>query len=962
MINKIKSGSPNESQYKAISLTEGPLLIIAGPGSGKTFTLVERVVHILKTKEVESKNFLIATFTEKAAKELKTRISNRILQEKLNFNINEMFIGTFHSVCLDILEQNREFTRLKKNFKLLDQFDQQYLIYKKLKEFESIEGISNIIGNHQTSRWDRSEKILKWVNKISEEAIELTVLKNSENDRVIPLALVCEKYREILENDNSLDFSTIQYELLLLLNKYPQIKDKLQEQIKYLMVDEYQDTNTIQELILKKLMNSSKNICVVGDDDQGLYRFRGATIRNILEFKDQFAANECSEICLEVNYRSHPGIVKFYNEWMEHQFNWNVGGITYRKEKEIRPDDKPFPQYPSVLRVSGPQESFWHEEVRAFLEALRDSKKLTNWNQVAFLFKSVKSDKAVGLARYLEESGIPVYSPRSNMYFEREEVRLMFGCFLFLFPIFGEIRKSMTGFQLEIWNYYDDCLRFFAQEIKKSENQVALRELQIIARDHQLLASKKDYSFLGLFYQLLKFPLFSRFMEETDAGVVNERSMRNLSLFSQMLAKFEYLHNITVIDPKFIRYNVGDLFNNYFRFIQDGGLNEFEDDSEYAPSGCVSFLTIHQSKGLEFPIVLVDSLNDVPKKQYTELDEIIDTHFSLKTPYEPIEFTKNFDFKRLYYTAFSRAQNLLVLTCPEKREGHGKTPSAYFKDMFDVLPDWKDVKFLNEIEISKVKEINLKNEYSFTSHINVFEQCSQQYRFFKEFGFTPVRAGPIIFGTLVHQTIEDIHKLALRGEEHLITEEMIVDWFNLNYEVLSKSQRVYLNQSVLDVAFGHVTRYFLRESRYFDKLKDAEVEVSLVKDNYILMGQIDLIKGLGETVEIIDFKSEKKPDINGSTERLRQYQHQLEIYSHIVEQKRGVKVSKMHLYYTSEENGNPFVTFDREDSNIEETISQIDGIVARIEAKDFTIKERPTDSCKDCDMRSHCDMKYKKAA
>lgn len=225
-----------------------------------------------------------------------------------------------------------------------------------------------------------------------------------------------------------------------------------------------------------------------------------------------------------------------------------------------------------------------------------------------------------------------------------------------------------------------------------------------------------------------------------------------------------------------------------------------------------------------------------------------------------------------------------------------------------------------------------------------------------------MRTGPIIFGTLVHETIEDIHKAVLRGEESKIDENQIQAWFNHNYEVLSKAQRVYLSPAVLRIATGHVIRYFNRERGHFDRLKEAEVEVSYVKDSYILKGKIDLIRGEGNTVEIIDFKSENKPDLETERHKLAQYQRQLEIYAHIVEGRKGVRVSKMHLYYTSEENGNPFVTFERANSKIENTIDEIDKVVARIEKKDFAIKERPVKSCKNCDIRFHCDDKYKKAA
>ncbi len=224
----------------------------------------------------------------------------------------------------------------------------------------------------------------------------------------------------------------IQLEALRLLEKNPKTMLRpLQEQLRYLMVDEYQDTNTVQERILFTLLNDNKNICVVGDDDQGLYRFRGATIRNILEFPKRFSAGECAVHSLTVNYRSDPGIIDFYNRWMDGSadgFSWDGGkGQSFRYPKSIvPPDGKASFEHP-VVSVPGDADSLnWHEEVVAFLRHMHEHH-LEDWNQVAFLFSGVRQGKPKALAQYLEENGIPVYAPRSDLYFEREEVRLLIG-------------------------------------------------------------------------------------------------------------------------------------------------------------------------------------------------------------------------------------------------------------------------------------------------------------------------------------------------------------------------------------------------------------------------------------------------------------------------------------------------------------------------------------------------------
>ena len=148
--------SANAKQQAAIEAIEGPVLIIAGPGSGKTFTLVERIVNLIQNHDAEPESLLVVTFTEKAARELTTRVSNRLLELGVSFNLNDMYLGTFHSICLRLLKEHREFTRLKRSFTMLDQFDQQYFLYQRLNQFSDVEELELVIGPERSGRWYRS--------------------------------------------------------------------------------------------------------------------------------------------------------------------------------------------------------------------------------------------------------------------------------------------------------------------------------------------------------------------------------------------------------------------------------------------------------------------------------------------------------------------------------------------------------------------------------------------------------------------------------------------------------------------------------------------------------------------------------------------------------------------------------------------------------------------------------------
>lgn len=218
-----------------------------------------------------------------------------------------------------------------------------------------------------------------------------------------------------------------------------------------------------------------------------------------------------------------------------------------------------------------------------------------------------------------------------------------------------------------------------------------------------------------------------------------------------------------------------------------------------------------------------------------------------------------------------------------------------------------------------------------------------------------MREGPMLFGQLVHQTIEDIHKSVLRGKPEDVTEANARLWFDVNYANLSHKERVYLAPRIREVAFGHVRRYLERKDGHWDDIRGTEVDVSLVKDDYILTGKIDLIQGTGNTVEIVDFKSTVKPNQYAERHVLERYRRQLEIYAYLVEQRHGLEVSAMNLYYTGEESGVPTYRFPYKSASVSATIQEVDRLVGCMEAREFAVAERPAKLCKECDLKAYCD-------
>ena len=693
-------GNANDGQRQAISTTEGPVLITAGPGTGKTYTLVQRAIYLIEEQGVKPEEIFIATFTEKAAKELITRITNELTSRNITVNVNEMYVGTFHSLCLRIIKDHLEYTRLKKNYRLLDTFDQQYLVFRNIYKFRTISGIENVMPKGGAWKW--AQAICEFSNNLTEEVVDIDAMLSDHDMEISTIAKVVNTYQEMLDEENLIDFSAIQTECYRLLTENKDILEDLRNSIKYIMVDEYQDTNYIQEQIIF-LLGIHENICVVGDDDQGLYRFRGATIRNILEFPSKFDVGKCQIIPLVINYRSDSDIVEFYNKWMittsgsKFKFEWDK----FRYDKRIVANETSKIESPCVVKLaSKDDEDEWHERVLDFINRLKNSGKIQDYNQLAFLFSSVKHERVISLARFLESNHINVYSPRSDMFFRREEVMQTLGCMMLMFPnyIKGLENGEYKFLDNTHYFYFRDCIKAANEFVTKPENLELKRFIRAHGKEHTTLAANSsgttDYTYSGLLYRLFMYKPFSDILDtDIGVGVVDIRPARNLAKLTQIIGKFEYLHNVDVLTGKYIVKNTELLFNMYIKLLFDGGIAEYEDDEEYAPTDGF------------------DSLVDAVNKHNEVLDDVIIPKI-FHSLYEVKSEQKNKDVdvillkepKDAGYYEFSADENLVI-----EKDHNGFTPEEIKKSFhadtycFDSKPE-KEC-FLQYISSKKVKEI-----------------------------------------------------------------------------------------------------------------------------------------------------------------------------------------------------------------------------------------------------------------
>ena len=529
----------------------------------------------------------------------------------------------------------------------------------------------------------------------------------------------------------------------------------------------------------------------------------------------------------------------------------------------------------------------------------------------------------------------------------RDEVRQILGCLMICFPSYiqdlkkNSFRRAISD---ELRAYYIGCVKSAMALMQANAGLKAF--LDGLMRFVQGISRPTDVGLLDIFYRLLSFEPFRGYLQaNVKENVLKNRAARNLSELSRLIKKFCFLHNMHSLNPDNKNAMPEELFNIYLKFLYIDGIGEYEDEAEAAPGGCVSFMTIHQSKGLEFPVVVVGSLGNVPRRSRDTLMFAAESRFFHRPPFEPLADIRYFDFWRLYYVAFSRAQNLLILAMK-------KEAGKYFSAFTERLPGLEKLK--TGRAFARVRPARFKHIYSFTSHLSVYEGCPTQYKYYKEYAFAQNQMLHTSVGSLVHATLEDMNKCVIEGQPEFVTEEKIRQWFVLNYHSMTEQTGYDLTEEQQENALQQVIRYYRHRKDELGRVWKAEEEINLVLPEYILQGVIDLVEGEGDTVEIVDYKTGPKPEIADHPERVEHYRKQLEIYAYLIEKRYGKKVRRMHLYYTSTLTGDPIISFDWSREAVDRTVAEISRIVRKIENKDFEQGAQNTYACRFCDLRFVC--------
>ena len=913
----------NSAQREIVGHFDGPLLVVAGPGSGKTHSIVLRALNLLLHERAVPRQVVLCTFTDKAALEMRDRLSTAAQKVGYVGDLSEISVSTIHGLCNDIITRHRHRTPLGSNYEILDDLTQLLFIFQ---HFDDIIGPAEdgLYLGRWRSRWTAIEGARNYFDKITEELVEADRLGDAEVRFLQQVGRAYGAYEHAMQENNVVDFAHLQATVHGLLSD-PANRSAVTDGIRYVMVDEYQDTNYIQEQILLRLTEHNRNLCVVGDEDQSLYRFRGATVRNILEFPQRL--EECTVIKLTTNYRSHTNITHRYDRWMASADWSNPSGVPFRYDKTIESDpETKYPNYPAMLSIWG---SDRRDEARRFADLVQYLKKnnvISDYSQVALLLHSVRQEHSGPYIEALDERGIRSFCPRARAFFDNDEIRDMVACLAIIFGWYGDGRGSVSGPTASLAEYVDHAIVSLAERF--SQNDLLPPALRSWTDDIASLESGQslDLRPADFFYRLLA-------LEPFRSAVKSENAARNLAVLSQLIGTFQTYYHYTVVTQSNREYLRFHLFNRFIRLLHEGGINEYEHPDQPFPKGHVQVMTIHQAKGLEFPVVAVGSLSTQLSSR-KQIDRDLGPFYQ-RPPFEPESRTTTFDRMRLHYVAFSRPRDMLVLTAHD-------SPKEHFAPIWQGLPQWpyvdKDLLVAQRFQLRE--RMPVKKNYSFTGDLKIYETCPRQYQFFREYDFTPSRSAVIFFGLLVHQTIEEIHRIVIDGQIHSIDQNGIRELFERTFRFLSLSDVRPIGDAAKEAAFKQVVDYFEQNQDEMRRVIQTEVDVSLEKDGYVLVGKVDLLLGGDGKLEILDFKTSPRP--KDSPDLAAAYERQLCTYAHILEQRHGRQVDRMILYWTAEprkEDALMVVPYDS--TRVDEAGRHFDSVVSLIQAKEFTVKSPP---------------------
>jgi len=648
----------NNRQKEAVVTTEGPLLILAGAGSGKTRVLTHRIAYLIKEKRVSPANILAITFTNKAAQEMKDRV------ESLLGYVGDIWVSTFHSACVRILRRDIEKIGYDKNFVIYDTQDQKSLVSDCIKELDLNEkqytpkGMLSAISKAKDKMVSPDEYLLEFGN-------------DYRNKKV---ADVYRLYQKKLKKDNALDFDDIIIKTIELFKKDEEILRYYQDRFRYIMVDEYQDTNRPQYEFVNLLAKRYRNLCVVGDDDQSIYGWRGADIKNILDFEKDYP--EAKVIKLEQNYRSTQIILDAANNVIDNNIK--------RKKKQLWTDNKDGEKI-VVCEVQNER-----EEANFIIDRIKDlianGKKYSDF---AILYRTNAQSRIFEEACMMND--IPYKLVGALRFYDRKEI------------------KDIIAYLRILVNPYDDVsLKRIINVPKRGIGESTVSALEQYAREHDtsMYFAIPDVELKGRARKVLD--NFKKFIDD----LINQLDFMTITeVIDYILEKTGYMDELKADDTKESESRIENI-NEFIRAArefmetsEDKSLESFlsgitlvsDIDTAGDIGESVVLMTLHSAKGLEFPVVFMAGMEE---GIFPSSMSFIDEH----------ELEEE---RRLCYVGITRAKERLFMT-------YARTRNLYGKPQYNTAS-----RFINEIPQDLIVEYDKgaikRNDYeSVSSYINTF--------------------------------------------------------------------------------------------------------------------------------------------------------------------------------------------------------------------------------------------------
>ncbi|WP_093137630.1 DNA helicase PcrA [Salinibacillus kushneri] len=628
----------NSEQAKAVQHTEGPLLIMAGAGSGKTRVLTHRIAYLLHEKGVPPYNVIAITFTNKAAREMKERV-----QRLVGAGSEEIWMSTFHSLCVRILRRDIDRIGFNRNFSILDTSDQLSVIKQVLKDL-----------NLDPKKWD-PRAMLNGISTAKNQLMTPEQLKKEANHFYEETnAQVYEGYQNTLNKNDALDFDDLIMKTIQLFERVPETLQYYQRRFQYIHVDEYQDTNHAQYQLVKMLAERHQNLCVVGDSDQSIYHWRGADIENILSFEKDYP--NARTIMLEQNYRSTKKILAAANHVIEN----NVS----RKPKKLWTENTEGELIQFHQAASERDEAIYVVEQ---METLMNEENL-QYRDMAVLYRTNAQSRAVEDA--FVKSNIPYQIVGGTKFYDRKEI------------------KDLLAYLRLIANPNDDIsFQRVVNVPKRGIGNTSIEKMLAYAASHDLslYQAAAEADFIGLskkatnalvnFQQMIKnWEQMQEFLSVTEIveDVIEKTGYEEILKKEKTLESQSRLENINEFKTVINQFEASNDDKSLIAFLTDlalvSDIDKVEDEDE---DNKVVLMTLHSAKGLEFPIVFLIGM-----------EESVFPHSRSLMDEEEME-----EERRLAYVGITRAEKKLFLTHAKMRTLYGRTNMNPVSRFINEIPD-----------------------------------------------------------------------------------------------------------------------------------------------------------------------------------------------------------------------------------------------------------------------------------